>query len=179
MYRCNDLWHILPSITMCFYPCAVLSLSTWLCCFSPQALLSHLAIVLVLLNKNSSHAWARARAGRPHLHGLQRSGWSPWIIWPGPSLCIHDLDQYSHVLTTLTTTVHWVQLTKIEDFHWTRLFSFTSGKVSAATRSEPSSGRSLRMSMALTPLVLGLNDWLPLLRLPFLEGGCWIGVNQN
>ena len=56
-----------------------------------------------LADKNSSHAWARARAGRPYLHGLQRSGWSPWIIWPGPSLCIHDLDQYSHVFTTLTT----------------------------------------------------------------------------
>ena len=79
-----------------------------------------------LADKNSSHAWARARAGRPYLHGLQRSGWSPWIIWPGPSLCIHDLDQYSHVFTTLTTTVYWVQLTKIEDFHWPRLFCFTS-----------------------------------------------------
>ena len=82
----------------------------------------------------------------------------------------------------LLITVHWVQLTKIEDFHWTRLFCFTSnGKVSAATRSEPSSGRSLRMNMALTPLVLGLNDWLPLYGCLFLRSAVgleWIKINE-
>lgn len=81
----------------------------------------------------------------------------------------------------LLITVHWVQLTKIEDFHWTRLFCFTSnGKVSAATRSEPSSGRSLRMNMALTPLVLGLNDWLPLYGCLFLRSAVgWFVEKQQ
>ena len=124
--------------------------------------------------------------------GLQRSDWSSWIIWLGPSLT-------PTIWTSIDNTYYCTlsPVFKLEHFNWRHLFCFTcnpystshalvgffNGKVSAEIRSEPSFGRSLQTSMALTPLVLGLNDWFRLcysttsLQLPGMGAGLeWIKI---